>query len=99
MPPDRIDLLRASWSQPRLIGDETEALFYQRLLELDPALEVLFVGEPRIRAQKLMTVLHSAVSAADRLETLLPALAALGRRHADYGVAPADYDTFREALL
>ena len=34
-----------------------------------------------------------------RLDAIVPAVQALGRRHAGYGVTPADYDTVGSALL
>jgi len=47
----------------------------------------------------LMDALRLAVKGLDRPEALLPALAALGRRHAGYGVNEHDYETVGEALL
>jgi hemoglobin-like flavoprotein len=44
-------------------------------------------------------MLTLAVKGLDRPEALLPALAALGRRHAGYGVNKHDYETVGEALL
>jgi len=39
------------------------------------------------------------VSGLTRLESLVPAVQALGRRHAGYGVDDEQYDTVAEALL
>ena len=49
------------------------------------------------RRRKLMQML--AVAALDRLETLRPALEALGRRHVGYGVEGRHYGLVGEALL
>jgi len=44
-------------------------------------------------------MLTAAVKGLDRLDQLVPAVQALGRRHATYGVADAHYDTVGAALL
>jgi hemoglobin-like flavoprotein len=49
--------------------------------------------------KKLMQTLTIAVRSLDRLDQLVPALEALGRRHAGYGVEDAQYDTVGQALL
>jgi hemoglobin-like flavoprotein len=51
------------------------------------------------QGRKLMEMLRLAVKGLDRPEALLSALAALGRRHAGYGVNEHDYETVGEALL
>ena len=43
-----------------------------------------------------MTVVVKSI---DKLDTLIPAIEALGRRHAGYGVKPGDYATVGRALL
>ena len=44
-------------------------------------------------------MLGTVVAGLDRLDTLMPAVQALGRRHAGYGVAPAHYTPVGSALL
>jgi hemoglobin-like flavoprotein len=46
-----------------------------------------------------MHMISLAVSRLNRLETLIPAVQALGTRHVDYGVKHAHYDTVGAALL
>ena len=46
-----------------------------------------------------MQTLTVAVRSLYKLEDLVPALEALGRRHAGYGVRDAHYDTVGQALL
>jgi len=41
----------------------------------------------------------TAVANLDKLETIVPAVQDLGRRHATYGVQSAYYDTVASALL
>ena len=92
-------LVQTSFAQVRPIADAAAALFYRRLFELDPTLQPLFKGDMNEQGRKLMEMLRLAVKGLDRPEALLPALAALGRRHAGYGVNKHDYETVGEALL
>ena len=56
---------------------------------------------PTIDAQRknLMQTLAVVVASIDKLDALIPAVEALGRRHAGYGVQPAHYATVGRALL
>jgi len=92
-------LVQTSFAQVRPIADAAAALFYTRLFELDPTLRPLFKGDLKEQGRKLMDMLTLAVKGLDRPEALLPALTALGRRHAGYGVNKHDYETVGEALL
>jgi hemoglobin-like flavoprotein len=92
-------LVQTSFAQIRPIADAAAALFYRRLFELDPTLRPLFKGDMKDQGRKLMDMLALAVKGLDRPEALLPALAALGRRHAGYGVNDHDYATVGEALI
>jgi hemoglobin-like flavoprotein len=92
-------LVQTSFAQVRPIADAAAALFYTRLFELDPTLRPLFKGDMKEQGRKLMDMLTLAVKGLDRPEALLPALTALGRRHAGYGVNKHDYETVGEALL
>jgi hemoglobin-like flavoprotein len=51
------------------------------------------------QGRKLMATLATVVDAIDRLDTVVPAVQALGRQHKGYGVRPAQYDTVGSALL
>jgi len=93
------ELIQTSFAQVRPIAGTAAAMFYRRLFELDPTLRPLFKGDMEEQGRKLMDVLGLAVKGLDRPEALLPALAALGRRHAGYGVKERDYETVGEALL
>jgi hemoglobin-like flavoprotein len=53
----------------------------------------------REQSGKLMQMLATAVYSLDNVESLGPALDALGRRHAVYGVQAAHFDTVAAALL
>lgn len=93
-------LVRDSWGRITPLSADAAALFYQRLFELDPSLQPLFAHtDMTAQGQKLMQMLDVAVAQLDRLDTLVPAVAALGQRHAQYGVRDEDYATVGAALL
>ena len=100
MNPTDIDLIRTSWSAVEPIADTAAGLFYGRLFELDPAIERLFRRTDMAAQRKiLMQTLTVVVKSLDKLEQLVPAVQALERRHAGYGVREAHYATVGEALL
>ena len=100
MNPTDIDLIRSSWSRVEPIADTAAGLFYGRLFELDPAIERLFRRTDMVAQRKnLMQTLTVVVKSLVKLDPLVPALQALGRRHAGYGVREEHYATVGAALL
>lgn len=99
MTPESKQLVKDSWTQVEPITEVAAALFYGRLFELDPSLRHLFRGDMADQGRKLMQTLAVVVRGLDRLDTLVPAVEALGRRHGAYGVQDAHYDTVAQALL
>jgi hemoglobin-like flavoprotein len=100
MTPRQIDLIRSSWSAVVPISDAAAGLFYGRLFELDPTIERLFRRADMARQRTvLMGTLAVVVKGLDKLEAIVPAVQALGRRHAGYGVRAEHYDTVGAALL
>ena len=95
----QIKLVQSSFAHVEPIADTAAALFYTRLFELDPSLRLMFKGNMIEQGKKLMTTLKVVVNGLTRLEALVPAVQALGRRHASYGVTDEHYDTVAEALL
>jgi hemoglobin-like flavoprotein len=98
MTPQQIQTVKDSW---RLIEPqplEVAGLFYKRLFELDPALRPLFSGDLQAQGLKLMAALQQVVGALGHLDTVLPAVQQLARRHVGYGVQAAHYDTVGDAL-
>ncbi len=96
---EQIKLVQDSFKQVAPIAETAAQLFYARLFELDPDLELLFKGNLTEQGRKLMQMLGVAVSSLDRMEQLLPVVRSLGARHAGYGVRDKDYDTVGQALL
>lgn len=98
MTPQQIDLVKQSW---RLIEPhqlQVADLFYTRLFELDPSLRPLFSGDLQAQGGKLMAALQLVVGALNQLDSVLPAVQQLARRHVGYGVQAAHYDTVGDAL-
>jgi hemoglobin-like flavoprotein len=100
MTPNEVGLIKASWAAVEPIADTAAELFYGRLFELDPALQRLFRRTDMAAQRKvLMQTLAVVVKSLDKLDQIVPAVQALGRRHAGYGVRAAHYDTVGAALL
>ena len=96
---EQIKLVQDTFKQVAPISETAAQLFYARLFELDPDLELLFKGNLTEQGRKLMQMLGVAVASLDRMEQLLPALQSLGSRHVNYGVRDKDYETVGRALL
>jgi hemoglobin-like flavoprotein len=98
MTPQQIDLVQRTWKElrpsPRVAG-----LFYSRLFALDPSVRALFKGDLTQQGSKLMSMISVAVGALARLESVLPAIEDLGRRHAGYGVEERHYTVVGAALV
>lgn len=99
MTPTEKSLVQQTFARVVPIADQAAALFYGRLFELDPSLAPLFKGDLGAQGKKLMQVLGYAVGKLDALDELVPALAALGRKHVGYGVRERHYATVGAALL
>jgi hemoglobin-like flavoprotein len=99
MSPQQIALLRGSWALVQPAAGPVAELFYNRLFQLDPSLRPLFRGDLAQQGHKLMAALAFVVEGLDDLPQHLPAVQALARRHAGYGVQPDHYDTVGRALL
>ncbi|HEY1294440.1 MAG TPA: globin family protein [Chloroflexota bacterium] len=99
MTPEQKDLVQESFALVAPIGDQAGELFYARLFQLDPSLRALFRGDIREQSRKLMHMLAVAVRGLDDLDSIVPAVQALGRRHVGYGVTQSHFDTVAAALL
>lgn len=92
-------LVQDSFARVWLIADTAAELFYGKLFELDPSLRYLFHGDMQEQGRKLMTMIRVAVANLDRLGEIVPAVEALGERHAKYGVQDSHYETVGTALI
>jgi len=94
-----IALVQASFEKVAPIAGVAADLFYTRLFELDPSLRSMFPADLTEQKKKLMQMLTVAVRGLSRLDDIVPAVQALGRRHAGYHVKPEHYATVAAALL
>ena len=99
MTPEKIELVKSSWAKVAPISEQAAELFYGKLFELNPEFKSLFKSDMKEQGRKLMAMLNTAVNSLDKLETIVPAVQDMGRRHVTYGVKEEDYDTVGEALL
>ena len=99
MTPEQVRLVQSSMQKVLFISEIAAELFYRRLFELDPALRPLFQGDMKEQGQKLIQMLHTVVDGLGQLDTILPEVEALARRHVVYGVQAQHYDTVGAALL
>jgi nitric oxide dioxygenase len=99
MTPEEIDAVQRSWRQVLPMADAAARLFYGRLFALNPSLRRMFRGDIEQQGRKLMETLSYVVDNLGRLPELLPAVQALGRRHAAYGVREEHYTAVEAALL
>lgn len=96
---EQIALVKNSWEKVKPISQTAADLFYGRLFELDPSLKPMFKGDMTEQGEKLMKMITVAVNGLDKLDTIVPAVQALGKKHVGYGVKPEHYDTVGAALL
>lgn len=99
MTPDKVLLVKQSFTKVVPIAEQAAEIFYTRLFELNPDYRSLFTGNMKEQGTKLMTMIATAVNSLDRLEDIVPAVQDLGRRHVGYGVEEKDYAVVGEALI
>ena len=98
MTPREISLVQQSFDTivPRL--DNFSRVFYARLFEQNPNLDLLFRADAGEREARLGNMLLRVVPGLERIETLEPEIARLGRRHQEYGVRQDDFVRYWRAL-
>ena len=96
---EQINLVRQTFGLIEPIAPQAAALFYDRLFEIAPEVRPLFKHNMDEQGRKLMQMIGIAVANLDTLEEIVPAIQALGKRHATYGVEPAHYEAVGAALL
>src|SRR4029079_11885612 len=93
-------LVKDSWKKVVPIADQAVQMFYDRLFQTDPTTKPLFkavdLGEHR---KKLIQALALVVKGLDNLDSIVPVVADLGRRHVAYGVTQRHSDSVGDALL
>jgi len=81
MTPNQIKLVQVTFAQVVPIAATIADLFYGRLFEIAPHLRPVFPENRSEQKEQLMAVLGKAVAGLDHLDTLVPTVSALGRRH------------------
>jgi hemoglobin-like flavoprotein len=99
MTPAQVQLVQESFVKVVPIADQAADLFYDRLFTIAPELRRLFPQDLSQQKKKLMQMLATAVMDLHQLQKILPAVQALGLRHAGYGVTDKHYEIVGEALL
>jgi hemoglobin-like flavoprotein len=95
-----VDILEESFDLVAPRGEKLVERFYARLFAGTPDVRPLFarVDMPRQRQMLLAALVLLRKSLRD-LDTIVPALQAMGARHVTYGVQPEHYPIVRAALL
>jgi hemoglobin-like flavoprotein len=100
MTSDTIHIVQDSWNRVAPFSGAAAAIFFDRLLELDPSFRRVFPDGRRpadiAEFNRLVTV---AVRSLGRLENVVPAAADLGRRAARLGLGDAHYRAVAEAFM
>lgn len=100
MTSDHVMLVRTSWPAVAERHDLLTSRFYDHLFAIDESAARLFTGvDMATQRAKLGQTLAVVVRSMDDIDRLLPAVAALGKRHARYGVEDRHFDSVGEALL
>ncbi len=99
MTPEQIALVKDSFAKVAPISAQAADLFYGRLFEVAPQVRALFPDEMAEQKRKLMATLAVVVNALDKLDTVLPAVSQLAKKHVDYGAKPEHYPVVGGALL
>ena len=96
---EQIRAVQASFEQVKPIADQAAEIFYARLFEVAPHTRHMFRGDMKKQGAMLMSTLGLAVGSLNDLEKIIPAVRALGKRHAGYGVQFEDFAIVGEAFL
>jgi hemoglobin-like flavoprotein len=99
MSPDQVKLVQDSFKLVVPIAPQAADLFYGRLFEIAPQVKSMFPADLTEQKKKLITMLATAVNNLHQVETILPAVQDLGRRHVNYGVKDEHYKPVGEALI
>ena len=99
MTPNQIKLVQTSFAQVAPIAATAADLFYGRLFEIAPQVRAMFPEDISEQKKKLMAMLGTVVAGLNNLDTLMPAVRALGRRHGGYGIKAQHYAPVGSALL
>ena len=96
---EQVKLVQDSWAMVEPIADKAAELFYGRLFETAPEVKPLFKGNMVEQGKKLMQMISIAVKGLSNLESIVPAVQAMGQRHVKYNVKEDHYAVVGASLL
>ena len=100
MTPDQIRLIRSSWSTIAEDADGFTSRFYAHLFAMDATAARLFSGvDMPAHRRKVAQTFGVLVESLDNIESIVPAVVALGARHGGYGVEARHFETVGQALV
>lgn len=99
MTPEQISMVQDSFKKVVPIADTAADLFYDRLFDIAPEVRPLFPDDMKDQKKKLIAMLATAITNLHQVETILPAVENLGKRHVAYGVTAKHYEPVGAALL
>jgi hemoglobin-like flavoprotein len=99
MTPEQAELIKRSFDAMWPMRRKIAALCYSRLFELAPDARRLFPNDMERQHLKLMDMIAALVGTLDQRELFQSVITHSGRQHADFGVQPAQYAAFGEALI
>lgn len=90
--------LKSTYELARAQEMRLAEVFYAKLFAAAPQLRSLFKSDPAAQAQKLTATLDFVVRNLERPQENREMLAALGKRHVEYGARPEHYELVIELL-
>lgn len=99
MTPEQVTMVQTSFKKVVPIADTAADLFYDRLFTIAPEVRSMFPDDIKDQKKKLIAMLATAVTNLHQVETILPAVESLGKRHVAYGVTAQHYEPVGAALL
>lgn len=99
MTPEKIKLVQDSFKKVAPIAPQAADIFYERIFEVAPELRPMFPDDMSNQKDKLMGMLGTAVTNLHQVETIIPAVQELGRKHVNYGVKDEHYKPVGDALI
>jgi hypothetical protein len=95
----QLELVRTSYERIHRVRPLFADLFDRRLALVAPAIDRLLPADRHERERAVVSTMEWVIRGLDRLDVLLPQMAALARALRRRGVEPADYDAVGEVLV
>jgi hemoglobin-like flavoprotein len=99
MTPRQIDLVQGTWKYVAPKSAETAEMFYGRLAQVSPACRPTFNADATEQGRDLMQTISEHVNSLTMLDTIAPAVEAVGERRRERNSADETGDSVEQALL